>query len=55
MFKAVTVITGFDDMAVMGESVEQCGRHLFIDKHMAPFREAQIGRHDDTGFFHTAY
>lgn len=51
MFKAVTVIAGFNDMAVMSESVEQCRGHLFIDIDMAPLGEAQIGRNDDTGFF----
>ena len=51
MFEAVAVIAGFNDMAVMSESVEQSRGHLFINKYMAPFGEAQISRHDDTGFF----
>ena len=40
--EAVTVVAGFDDVATMGESVEQGCGHLGIAKHTGPFGEAQI-------------
>ena len=51
MLEAITVIAGFDDMAMMGEPVQQCRGHLRITEHGGPFGEAQVGRDDDTGAF----
>ena len=51
MFESVTVITGFDDVAVMGQAIQQSSRHFFIDEHTTPFREAQVGGDHDAGFF----
>ncbi len=34
---------------MMGEAVEQCGRHLRIAKDARPFTECKIGRDDDRG------
>ena len=42
MLEAVAVVTGLDDMAVMGEPVEQRGSHLGVAKDGGPFREAQV-------------
>ena len=34
---------------MMGETVEQCGRHLRIAEDARPFTECKIGRDDDRG------
>ena len=49
MLEAITVVAGFDDMAMMGESIRQRGGHLRIAEHSGPIREAQVGRDDDAG------
>ena len=36
VFEPVTVIAGFDDIAVMRQSIKQCNRHLFITKKLRP-------------------
>ncbi len=42
-------IAGFDDMAVMGQSIKQRSRHLFITKDIRPFNEADIGGNNNAG------
>ena len=49
VLEAPAFVAGFDDLAVMRQAVEQCGRHLCIPKHAGPFTECQIGRDDDRG------
>ena len=44
-----TVVTGFDDLAVMGQAIEQRSGHLGIAEHARPFTESQIGGDDDRG------
>jgi hypothetical protein len=48
-FKAPAVVAGLDDVAVMGQPVEQRGRHLGIAEHARPFAERQVGGDDDGG------
>ena len=43
----VTVIAGFDNMAMMRQSIKQCYHHLFITKDIRPFNEAEIGGDND--------
>ena len=43
------VIACFQDVAVMGETVEQSCRHLGVAEDSGPFAEAEIGGYDDTG------
>ncbi len=40
VFEAEAVISGFEDVAAMGEAVEQRRRHLGIAEHARPFAEA---------------
>ncbi|SRR5271169_1795945 len=40
-------VAGFDDFAVMGQSVEQRGRHLGVAKDARPFAKGEVGRDDD--------
>lgn len=47
--EAEAVIAGFEDVAVMGQSVEQCSGHLGIAEHAGPFAEAEVRRDDDAG------
>ena len=49
VLEAITVVACFDDMAMMGEPVQQRRGHLRVAEHTGPLREAQIGRNDDAG------
>src|SRR5262245_38528152 len=44
---APAVVTGLNDVAVMGEAIEERGRHLGVAEHAGPFGEVEVGRHDD--------
>ena len=48
-FEAPAVISGFDDVAVVGQAVQQGGGHLGVAKHARPLAEGEIGRDDDRG------
>ena len=43
------VVSSFDNVAVMGEPIEQCGRHLGIAEDTGPFAEAQVRGDDYVG------
>ena len=47
VFEAPAFVPGFDDLAVVGEAVEQSGGHLGIAKHGRPFTKSKIGGDDD--------
>ena len=47
-FEPPTFIDGFDDVAVMGQSIEQGGRHLGVAEHAGPLAEGEV-RGDDDG------
>ena len=49
MLQAPGLVTCFDDVAVMGETVQQRSRHLCVAKDATPFTEAKIGLDDDAG------
>ena len=49
VFEAPAFVAGLDDVAVMGEAVEQRGGHLGIAEDARPFAEGEIGRDDDRG------
>ena len=49
MPEAVGVIAGFDDVAVVGDAVEQGGGHLGIAEDLDPLGEGQIGSDDQAG------
>lgn len=48
-FESPTVVDGFNDVAVMGQPVEQRCGHLGIAEHARPFAEGEIGGDDDGG------
>jgi hypothetical protein len=48
-FESPTVVAGLDDVAVVGQPVEQRSRHLGIAEHAGPFSEGEIGSDDDGG------
>ena len=35
-FEAPAVVAGFDDVTVMGQAIEQCGRHLGVREDARP-------------------
>ena len=47
--EAIGVVAGFDDVAVMGEPVEQRGGELGVDEDVGPFGEHQVGGDDHAG------
>ena len=49
VFESEAVVSGLEDVAVVGQAVEQCGRHLGIAEDARPFAEAQVGGDDDAG------
>lgn len=49
MFQPVTLVAGLQNVAVMGQPVQQGRGHLLIAKYARPFAEAQIGRDHDAG------
>ena len=49
VLEAPAVVAGLDDVAVMGEAVEQRGGHLGVAEDARPFAEGQVGGDDDRG------
>jgi hypothetical protein len=47
--EAPAVIAGFDNVAVVGQAIEQCGGHLGIAEHAGPFTEGEVRGDDDRG------
>ena len=43
VLEAPVFVAGFDDLAVMGEPVEERGGHLGITEDGGPFAEAEVG------------
>ena len=46
-FESPAVIAGLDDVAVMGQPVEQRGGHLGVAEHAGPFTEGKVSGDDD--------
>ena len=51
VFEPEAVVAGLQDVAVMGEPIEERGGHLGVAEHAGPFAEAQVGGDDDAGAF----
>jgi len=47
VLEAEAVVSGFEDVAPAGETIEQRGRHLRIAEHAGPLAEGEVGRDDD--------
>ena len=43
------VVSGFEDVAVVGEAIEQSRRHLGVAEHPGPFAKAEVRRDDHAG------
>jgi hypothetical protein len=43
------VVAGLDDVAVVGDAVEECGGHLGVAEHGGPFAEREVGGDDHRG------
>ena len=46
MFEAPGLVAGLDDVAVMGDAIEQCGGHLRVVEHLRPLGEREVGGDD---------
>ena len=51
VLEAEAIVSSLQDVAVMGEPVEQRCRHLGIAEDGGPFAEAEVGGDDDAGAF----
>lgn len=51
VLEAPAFVAGLDDLAMVGEPVEQRGGHLGIAKDAGPFTEGQFDGDDDRGAF----
>jgi len=49
VLEAPGLVSGFHDLAVMGQVVEECRRYLGITKHRRPFAEGKVRGDDDRG------
>ena len=49
VLEAPAVAAGFDDVAVVGEAIEERGGHLGVAEHARPFAEGEVGGDDDGG------
>jgi len=47
--EAEAVVSGLQDVAVVGKPVEESGGHLGISEDSSPLTEAEIGGDDDAG------
>jgi hypothetical protein len=50
-FEAPTVVAGLDDIAMVGQAVEQRSGHLSIAEHAGPFAEGEVGGGNDRSAF----
>ena len=49
VLEAPALVAGLDDLAMMGETVEQGGGHLGVAEDRRPFAEGEVGGDDDRG------
>jgi hypothetical protein len=49
VLEAPGLVAGLDDVAVVGEAVEERGRHLGVAEDGGPFAEVEVGGDDDRG------
>jgi hypothetical protein len=45
--EAPAVIAGFNDVAMVGQAIEQRGGHLGVAEHAWPFAESEVSGDDD--------
>lgn len=50
-FESPAIIAGLDDVAAMGQPIEQRSGHLGVAEHAGPFSEGEIGGDDDGSSF----
>ena len=48
-FEAPAVVPGLEDVAVVGQAIQQRGGHLGVAEDAGPFAEGEIGGDDDGG------
>jgi hypothetical protein len=49
VLEAPALVTGLDDIAVMGQPVEECCRHFGVAKDAGPFAKGKISGDNDRG------
>ena len=51
VFEPPALVAGFDDVAVVRQSVEHGGRHFGVAEHLRPVGKSEIGRDQQRGVF----
>lgn len=46
MFKSVRIVTSFEDITVMGNSIKQGGGHFFITEDLYPLSEIEVSNNN---------
>ena len=49
MLEAPAVVAALDDVALLGQAVEQRRRHLGVAEDQGPFGEVEVGGENDRG------
>src|SRR5208283_4339650 len=49
VLEAPALVPGLDDVAMVGEAIEQRGGHFWVAEHSRPFAEGEIGGDQDRG------
>src|SRR5271155_4536624 len=49
VLEAEAVVSGFENVAAVGKTIEESGRHLRVAEHGSPLAEAQVRCDDDAG------
>ena len=49
VFESPAVVAGLDDVAMVGQAIQQCGGHLGAAEHRGPLREVEVGGDDNRG------
>jgi hypothetical protein len=49
LLETVGVVAGFEDVAMVGEAVQQGGGHLGVAEDLHPFAEVEVGGDDERG------
>src|SRR5580704_16754658 len=49
VLEAEAVVSGFEDMTAVSETIEESRCHLRVAEHGCPLAKAEIGRNDDAG------
>jgi hypothetical protein len=50
-FEPVRIVSGLQNVAVMGQPIEKRRCHFGVSEDLHPFSEGEVGGHDQSGLF----